>query len=185
MSETSALSWLTLAAILVGPIAAVLATRLLDKRAETKRRKYDLFKALMQTRGIRLDPTHVAALNIIELEFYNKPDVRKAFQDYIEHLYEPEPQVSDEDQNHYYNRRSDLFMELMYQVGREVGYNFDKRELDRRSYVPRGWGDDQDMARSNAHLLNQLLQGQRPIPVTNFLSHTNPYPPPPSIKEDG
>ncbi|WP_424832461.1 DUF6680 family protein [Ruegeria sp.] len=175
---------LTLAAIVIGPISAVLITRWLDDRGEAKRRKFDLFKALMQTRGIRLDPVHVAALNIVELEFYDKKDVRSAFQKYIEHLSSPEPNGGDEDLDRYYDHRSDLFMDLVYQIGVVVGYNFDKRELERRSYVPKGWNDDQFIQRKNAAMLNQLLEGQRPLPVSNFIAQNNPFPKPPEIDRE-
>ncbi|WP_171124551.1 MULTISPECIES: DUF6680 family protein [unclassified Ruegeria] len=173
---------LTLAAIVIGPISAVLITRWLDDRSEAKRRRFELFKDLMQTRGIRLDPVHVAALNIVELEFYDKQAVRAAFQKYIEHLSAPEPNSSDEDLNRHYDHRSDLFMDLVHQIGIVVGYNFDKRELERRSYVPKGWNDENFIQRKNAVLLNQLLEGHRPLPVSNFIAQNSPFPEPPELE---
>jgi len=181
MSEEIVLSIATLVAIVAGPILAVLVTRQIDNRNEAKRRKLDLFRTLMQTRGIRLDPAHVAALNIVELEFYDQPQVRSAFRSYIEHLSSPEPAGSKEDQDRYYDQRSDLFMDLIHQIGRVVGYNFDKRELERRSYVPKGWNDDQFLQKRNAHLIAEILEGRRPFPITNFVTGQSPFPAPPTI----
>lgn len=176
MDSAAVYSLATLVAILVGPIMAVVVTRKLDAQAETRRRKFELFKDLMQTRGIRLDPIHVAALNIVELEFYDHPKVRAEFKKYIEHLSSPAPNGNQDDLNRYYDQRSDQFMELIYEIGIVLGYKFDKRELDRRSYVPKGWNDDQFMQRKNASMINQLLEGQRALPITNLLSRQNPFP---------
>lgn len=184
MDSTTIYSLATLAAIFLGPIIAVLVTRKVDSQTETKRRKFELFKDLMQTRGIRLDPIHVAALNIVELEFYDHPKVRTEFKKYIEHLSSPEPSGNQDDLNRYYEQRSDQFMELIYEIGVVVGYKFDKRELDRRSYVPKGWNDDQFMQRKNTFMINQLLEGQRPLPIMNFLSRQSPFPEAPSAIEE-
>ena len=61
----------TLAAIALGPIISVIVTRILDNYREKRQRRMQVFRDLMQTRGVRLDPIHVAALNVVEIEFYN------------------------------------------------------------------------------------------------------------------
>lgn len=172
---------LTLVAIVVGPVVAVLITWCLNRKYRADDRKLNIFRDLMQTRGIRLDPLHVAALNIIELEFYKNPKIRKAFKDYIEHLGTPIPE-KDSDQKQFFDNRSELLMELLREIGHDVGYTFDKMELDRRSYAPVGWENDQFLQRRNAQLLGAVLSGERPIPVTNFLA-PSPFPDPPEIDE--
>lgn len=170
----------TLAAIALGPIIAVLVTRLLDSSREKQRRRLDVFRNLMQTRGVRLDPVHVSALNIVEIEFYNDGRVRQAFQSYIQHLSSPMPEVREQDR--YFEQRSDLFMNLLFEVGSSVGLAFDKRDLERLSYVPQGWDSDQSMQRKNAEMLGQLLSGQRAIPITHTMVTQSPYPEPPRIE---
>jgi len=170
----------TLAAIAFGPFTAVLVTRLLDRAGEKRRRKLDVFKNLMQTRGIRLDPVHVAALNIVEIEFYNEPRVCSAYKTYMEHLSAPMPAV--EEQDRFYAQRSDLFMNLLAQIGKSLKYQFDKRDLERLSYVPQGWDTDQSIQRRNAEMLSQLLSGQRAIPITQFAGGESPYPAPPKLE---
>ena len=170
----------TLAAITLGPIIAVLVTRLLDSSREKQRRRLDVFRNLMQTRGVRLDPVHVSALNIVEIEFYKDGRVRQAFQSYIQHLSSPMPEVRE--QERYFEQRSDLFMNLLFEVGSSVGLAFDKRDLERLSYVPQGWDSDQSMQRKNAEMLGQLLSGQRAIPITHTMVTQSPYPEPPRIE---
>lgn len=177
---------LTLVAIIAGPIVAVLATWILERQYKAKDRRLNIFRDLMQTRGMRLDRQHVSALNIIELEFYNKPKIIFAFKSYIDHLYVPTPE-NEGDQSNFNDKRSELLMELLHQIGSDVGYKFDKMELERRSYVPVGWFDDSNLQQKNAHLLSAVLMGQRPIPITNFLlnGENNPFPKAPQIGQNG
>lgn len=177
MTSNNVYSILTLLAIALGPMVAVLTTRYLERRAETDRRKFEIFRSLMQTRGNRMDPLHVASLNVVEVEFFDRPKVRQAYQQYIDHLSAPMPSV--EQQSRFFEQRTDLFMELLHEIGDVVGYKFDKRELERRSYTPIGWENDQMLQRRNAQLVNQLLSGERPIPVANFTAQTSPFPAPP------
>ncbi|MGO4917200.1 DUF6680 family protein [Pseudogemmobacter sp. W21_MBD1_M6] len=170
----------TLAAIALGPIIAVLVTRLLDGTREKRRRRLDVFRNLMQTRGVRLDPVHVAALNVVEIEFYKDGKVRQAFQSYIQHLSSPMPEVKEQDR--FFEQRSDLFMNLLFEVGSSVGLAFDKRDLERLSYVPQGWDSDQTTQRKNAEMLGQLLSGKIAIPITHSIGTQSPYPEPPRIE---
>lgn len=48
---------INLAAILIGPVAAVLIGLWFEDRREKKQRKLDIFRRLMGTRGIRLRQT--------------------------------------------------------------------------------------------------------------------------------
>src|SRR5207244_804584 len=63
------LSALTIAAIYLGPIAALKIQRRLDDERESKRRKLEIFKVLMSNRATPLSPAYVQALNLIDVEF--------------------------------------------------------------------------------------------------------------------
>jgi hypothetical protein len=170
----------TLIAIVLGPVIAVVMTRFLDEKSERRRRKTEVFRNLMQTRGIRLDPVHVAALNVLEIEFYNEPEVRRAYADYIAHLSAPMPVVSEQDR--FFAQRSDLFMSMLHKMGGALRFQFDKRDLERLSYVPQGWDADHSLQRRNAALLTQILSGERAIPVTNVIAGPSPFPEPPQVE---
>lgn len=166
-----------IAAVIAGPILAVLATRYVDQLVEKRRRRLDVFRSLMETRGLRLDPSHVSALNLVDIEFYHDKKVRETYRRYIEHLSSPMPPV--EEQPRFFDQRSNLFLDLLADMGSAVRMRFDKNDLQRLSYVPVAWDNDEAVRRKNMLLINQLLAGERPLPVTNFLSSTSPYPPPP------
>lgn len=129
---------------------------------------------------MRLDPVHVAALNIVEIEFYKDKEVREAFQAYIQHLSSPMPVVAEQDR--FFDQRSDLFMDLLSEIGSSVGFRFDKRDLERLSYVPKGWDSDMSLQRRNSEMLGQVLSGQRELPITQFTGGQSPYPDPPAIE---
>jgi Family of unknown function (DUF6680) len=62
----NASQWIMVTAMLLGPILAVQIQKFLEARRELRRTRMNLFHTLMQTRGNRLDPAHVQALNSIE-----------------------------------------------------------------------------------------------------------------------
>lgn len=165
-------------AIAFSPLVAVQVTRRLDDRKQDRARKLAIFSSLMKTRAARLDPEHVAALNLIEVEFFGDNKVVSAYRKYIDHLSSPLPAVSE--QERYFHQRHQLFLEVLYMIGHNLGFNFDKNDLNVFAYTPQGWGEDLEVQRNNSIMLGQLMRGERPLPVTQFLpSRENPFPPPP------
>jgi hypothetical protein len=61
--------WLTVAAIVLGPILALFAQRVLDRLREQQKQRVNLFMTLMSTRAAFLSPVHVQALNSIVVVF--------------------------------------------------------------------------------------------------------------------
>jgi len=175
------LRWLdiaTISAIILGPILAVAIDRLQQRWTDKKRRRLEIFRDLMRTRKARLDPVHVNALNLVDLEFHGRKDVVSAYRSYIGHLSVPMP--SPEGQDQFFEHRADLLVALLYEMGRELGYSYDKRDLERLAYGPVVWNTDQDMQRQNMSLVNELLAGRRALPITPMNSPAqNPFPPPP------
>ncbi|CAM3870059.1 DUF6680 family protein [Litorimonas haliclonae] len=172
----------TIIAIILGPVLAVWVTRIIDHKREKTSRKLNVFRALMRTRQARLSEEHVLALNLIELEFYGDKEVIKRNRNYIKHLSSPLPAI--EEQDRYYNQRGDLFIELMKELGSNLGYDFDTGDLDRLGYAPKGWINERLIQQRNANLLTEVLEGRRPLPVANIaLPPDNPFPPTPKIEK--
>ncbi len=165
------------AAVLIGPVLAVLVTRFNDDRREKKSRQLSILRSLIKTRQVRLDAEHVGALNVIELEFYSVKSIITAYTDYIAHLASAIP--PENAQENYFRNRHDLFVALLHAIGSHLGYSFDKLDLDRRAYSPIAWVDEQDRARKNAALLTELLEGRRSLPVFNLIVNQGQFPPPP------
>jgi len=174
---------LTLIAILVGPIAAVTVTRWGDERREKRKRKHDVLTTLMRTRPARLSYEHVGALNLIQLEFYDSPAVQTAYGRYIDILYQEAPQGDDAGKR-FAEERSDRFIELLHQIAKDMSYAFDKKDLEKLSYGPQGWENDESSIRMLRAMSMDVLTGRQSLSVVMRPSATpGPmFPPPPEIQ---
>ncbi len=170
----------TIIAILAGPIVALWMTRRIDDRREAQRRRLEVYRSLMLTGSARRSFDHVRALNSVLVEFDDYKEVSGSYRKYIQHLNSPLPAV--DQQHHFFEQQSDFFYDLLMHIGKSLGYNFDKRDLERLSYYPKVWWDDELTQRNLQQLLVQVLEGKRsfPIALAQHSDGTSPYPPPPA-----
>jgi uncharacterized protein DUF6680 len=170
----------TIFAIYLGPIRAVEISRRNDVEREASRRRREIFASLMRTRNAALTPDHVWAINLVQVEFGNDENVIRTYKSYMailaEVLPEPGPALSA-----FLQKRRDLFFDLLHEIAKAVGFNLDKRDLDRAGYVPIGWEAEQNEMRLFRQAMIELLSGKRGLPITQFVQQGghNPYPPPP------
>ena len=82
--------YLTIAAIIIGPIASVQIQKYLERRKESRNEKIRIFRILMGTRGSNLSKSHVESLNQIDLVFEDKKyqSVRLAWGEYLDNLHQ-------------------------------------------------------------------------------------------------
>jgi len=81
--------WAILAATFLGPIAAILVTRYVDRLRERSARRLAIFRTLMATRRSFLSLDHISALNQIELDFQKDKAVMDVYATYMKHLGTP------------------------------------------------------------------------------------------------
>ena len=157
-------------AVVTGPIAAVLIAwglekhRVLiawdlEKRRVQRERRMDIFRTLMRTRreSARLSPDHVAALNLIEIEFRNDSDVRDAWKEHFKVLCQigqnpnVDPMLSMEKS----------LAKLLQVMSRILGYEIEGLEILEGGYTPKSDAD--------WHLIRQyviaLSRGEGVLPV--------------------
>ena len=156
--------FLTIIAIVAGPIIAVWMTRRVDESRQAYFRRLEVYRNLMLTRSVRIAPDHVRALNLVPVEFAQFDRVVEEFKKYIEHLSSPLPAV--DQQELHYAQQSDIFYELLFRIGKTLGYSFDKRDLERLSYLPKGHVDDENRNRRAQNALAEILEGKRTFPVS-------------------
>ncbi|MGB7435847.1 MAG: DUF6680 family protein, partial [Candidatus Acidiferrum sp.] len=82
-------AWLTILAIIIGPLAALLIQKHLERLKAKEDRKVMIFRALMANRSSRLSPAYVQALNGIETEFFGETKVIEAWRGLLDQLYTP------------------------------------------------------------------------------------------------
>jgi len=144
MSKPAWFDWLTVAAIVLGPVLALLTQRVLDRIREKKKQRVGLYLALMSSRAQPLSPEHVRALNAIDVVFNRKrrdQTIRAAWEKWLAHA------ATDAKQPGWGERLNDLKVELLQAMGSAVGYEFDIDHLKRQSYIPMGHIDvEQEVA---------------------------------------
>lgn len=172
--DPSGLNWSAAAIVLAtfgGPIAAIQVQKYLERRQQRRALKEATFRALMATRAMmnRTSPEHVQALNGIELTFSERGKdkaVVEAWNAYRDLLNTPNPASADAAQR-LYEKRGDLFWDLLHAMSRALGYPFDRTYLKNSLYSPIAHGDvfrDHEAIRTG---LAALLAGERVIRVMN------------------
>jgi hypothetical protein len=167
-----------LGAIVIGPIAAVVITRLMDNRQAVQNRRYQVFRDLMRTRAAKLSPEHVAALNLVEIEFQEFPEVNAAWHNYMENLATNIP-VSGPEHEHFFVRREQLFIKLLQVVSRRAGISVDITDAMLTNYYPVGWQTEQQEQQMIRQGLIQVLSGTKPLIVKEVdpTEWSGPFPP--------
>jgi Family of unknown function (DUF6680) len=140
--------WLMIGAVLLAPLIAVQVQKWLEYWREKRMRKINVYKTLMSTRAARLDPSHVTALNMIDLEFQEKPVIEK-WREYMDCLggapQIPPTDALEKERDKYQNdlkvwseKYDDKFIDLLYEMGHVLKYKFDKVHLKKAIYHPQG-----------------------------------------------
>jgi hypothetical protein len=154
--------WLTIAAIIIGPIAAWLLSHVITLSKEERERKMNIFRTLMATRSfyLRFRLEHVGVLNTIPVEFSDNEDVLKAWKAY---LFEMESKENNEE---LWRRREERFFDLLFQISEAVGYKHDKEYLKNTTYAPSGYGDEAEDLFKVRKWLTAIAEGKRSISVS-------------------
>ena len=177
---------ITISAVIIGPILAVQAQKILEASRTKKQRRLNLFHTLMSTRASRVSNAHVSALNMIDIEFYGRhffgvkfqtpaeKSVTNSWKNYNDQLnskYLPEQFPT------WVERGDQLFTTLLYNMSCALGYNFDEVQLKRDCYSPVAHGNlEQDQHQLRKALL-EVLAGTRALPIKQFEDQGNETPP--------
>ncbi len=179
---------LVILAILSAPSIAIQIQKGLERKREEKSRKMNIFRTLMTTRANPMNPQHVEALNTIDIEFYNDKEVVDAWKllldSYLDFPKEPTEPNYKSKLDSCVKKSNDLLTDLLFNIAKSLDYSFDKVELKRDAYFPKGHTDlliDQEIIRRG---VAGVLLGQVPIPIriTNPLPSTEEKK---EVKEEG
>lgn len=161
--------WLIIAAMIIAPILAVQIQKFIEARKETKGRKIQIFRTLMATRATPISPSHVEALNMIDIVFYKDKKIVDTWKLLLDNFsnypkdtkdtnYQTKLTASSE-------KSSDLLVDLLYEMAKSLNYDFDKVHLKRGVYIPQAhavFNIEQDIIRRS---LVEVFLGKKTVPI--------------------
>lgn len=135
--------WITVAAIVLGPVLALFAQRVLDRMREKKDRRVQVYLTAMSLRGTWLHIDSIRALNSIDTIFDKRSDksVRDAWARVITHANtrrDPQQDAAQAEAQalQWNNRLLDLRTDLYQLLGKAVGYNHTIDYIKSQFYYP-------------------------------------------------
>jgi len=129
--------WITIAAIVLGPVLALFAQRALDWLREKKNRRVQLYMTVMSLRASWLHHDSIRALNSIDTVFDKRSDqsIRDAWTAVINHSYSQRAE-GEEAAREWNQRMNDLRADLYQRMGDAVGYHHTLDYIKSRIYYP-------------------------------------------------
>lgn len=161
-------------AVLLGPVFAVQAQRIVDGRKQKKERQLALFRTLMATRISRhKEARYIEALNLIEVEFYDDSFVLESWR-LLQQFFDAQVPVTDA----WVTKFDDLLMDLLYQMAKSLGYKRFEKDRLRRAYWPKIVQEIESEGAEIRRGVRALLAGRVSIPIHVTTPPTEPAPSP-------
>jgi hypothetical protein len=162
--------WLTIAAIVLGPLLAFQVQRWRDNRRERRNRKLEIYRRLMMTLKASMTPSHVDAINSIQVEFQTgkgqDEKVLDAWRLYTSHLNDRRKRTNAE-ASQWTEKQFDLLVDLVYLIGQSLGYKkIPKASLRDNTYLPQGFVDVEAELHQIRKGWLEVMEGTRPLTMT-------------------
>ncbi|OWQ95334.1 DUF6680 family protein [Sphingopyxis witflariensis] len=158
---------LTLIAVIVGPVTAVAITLWVDGRRRDREQKIIVLRLLLATRHLPADPSFLAAINLIPVEFSERRDVIKAYNEFIEAT---KPRLDGINDETIIRNSSTKLTRLVYEISLSLGFKLRETDIQTSAYASDGWirrdnlaQDSQQAMRDIANILwlqTRLLSGE-------------------------
>jgi hypothetical protein len=127
--------WIMIAAILVGPILAVVTQFIWQRYRQKADAKMWVFSTMMSLRGFPLNLDFIRAVNSIDVVFYKNQKIRDRWKDVLAHLssdaYKPENFTQQA-----FEKFRDLLSVLLAEMAKDLGYEYDHTLFKERAWTP-------------------------------------------------
>jgi hypothetical protein len=167
--------FINLSAILMGPILAVQAQKIVEKLKEEKKLKNTIFNTLMATRNDRLGYRHVEALNSIVLAYRDTKNEKKVINAWVEYhsvLHDQEMVENKYDQ--WLTKKEAAFIKLLDEMSKRLGYDYNLVEIEKGGYAPQLYAEqDKIQNQINAGLVD-VLCNKKPLFICSIDKQITP-----------
>lgn len=165
--------WAVVTATFIGPIAAVGITLWYTGREDRKReararakekadelfdRRLKVFRTLMATRQVGINPEHVNALNLIEVDFYRCDHVESAWKEYKDFLFGQEKNLDPE-------KRERLLSKLLFEIGKILDFDIPAIDIYQGGYAPSGWAYRDELNNEVLEFFRKMHRLEQAFPV--------------------
>jgi hypothetical protein len=131
-------SWLTLLAIILGPVFAVALTLAIERKRATEGRRLHILRMLLATRHMPADAQYNIAINLIPAEFNDQKEVMDAWRKYHSVVRERADEQTQAD----VSKRTNVAQSAMiFQIIRSVGLKLSEGDIQTETYVSQGFVD--------------------------------------------
>ena len=144
---------INMVAIVLSPIIAVCIGQWLQKKAEKRKDKMDLFKTLMRSRALSWTIDSVNALNVIDIVFADDKKVRGAWKELYNCLCVST--VGDAEARRILNAKYKLLEEMARSLNYKTKINW---ETIQNPYLPTGLENQMAMNQDNMQMYNDSLK---------------------------
>jgi hypothetical protein len=144
--------WLTLFALVFGPVLAVLITLRSEERRSVARRRYDILRTLLSTRHTPIAPQFSMAINLIPVEFYGNKQVQAEARRFHE-LANQNAGATELEQRNHQQRMTVQAARLIHQIAKACGLDIPESDIQTDAYIADALASREML---NVHALNAL-----------------------------
>jgi len=166
----------TIAAVIVGPIAAVVITLFNEARRRTRELQTQTLRMLISTRHLPGDASYNTAINLIPVDFNREQAVMKAWSDYIEIVRYAPAAGNEETHNRQMSAKQTT---LIFEIMKFLKYDLSETQIQQSAYAAGGftkrdeiwiraqlaWPEIAQALQRQNELTERLVSGQATSPV--------------------
>ncbi|QCB53833.1 hypothetical protein E5675_04895 [Sphingopyxis sp. PAMC25046] len=127
---------ISLAAILIGPIAAVLISVWLTNNKQERDQRLIVLRMLLSTRHLPSDPGFSVAINLVPVEFNKSPKVMAAYREFIHAVQNPENAAPETPA---LQSTAIKTTKLIFEIVRDLGFNIQESDIQHAGYAASGF----------------------------------------------
>lgn len=155
--------WLTLAGVFAGPLSAVLITLWIERRRRQTDARMQVLRMIMTTRRLPSDPAYLMAINMVELEFNDRPDVMKARREYLTLVGQD---VAPERRAEHNVKANAKQATMIFGMMKAVGLKASESDIHTDAYVSQGFLDRDNLYLDSLHAMRDVAEA---LKVSNWL----------------